>query len=59
MNVSQVHVLQVHVLQVHVLQVQTVQSMFYKSSPCFTNPVHSLQVQSKVQSMFYNIPMKF
>ena len=35
---SPVHVLQIHVLQIHV---------FYKSSPCFTNPI---------QSMFYNMP---
>ena len=36
--------LQIHVLQIHVLQIQ---SMFYKSNPCFSNPV---------QSMFYNMP---
>jgi hypothetical protein len=59
-HVLQVHVLQVHVLQDHVLQVHVlqVQSIVYKSSPEFTSPVHSLQnpVQSKVQSMFYNMP---
>jgi hypothetical protein len=34
-------------------------SMFYKSSPCFTSPVHSLQVQSRVQSMFLQHTVHF
>ena len=37
---SRVHILQIHVLQIHVLQIQ--------SSPCFTNPIRVLQIQSSL-----------
>ena len=35
--------LQIHVLQIHVLQIH---SMFYKSTPCFTNPLQSTLLHS-------------
>ena len=50
-RVLQIRVLQIRVLQIRVLQIRVlqIQSVFYKSSPCFTNPI---------QSVFYNMPLR-